>query len=127
MIRRPPRSTLFPYTTLFRSWDIGFKVGQSTRNVDQCIRLANTDFTVRTAILEARFVWGEAALFDELEQRFDREVVARTGGAFVEAKLAERDARHMRAGSSRYLVEPNVKEGKGGLRDLHSLERKSVV
>ena len=106
---------------LYMLWDLGFKVGQSTRNIDQCIRLANTDFTVRTAILEARFLWGEAALFTELEQRFDDEVVARTGDAFVEAKLAERDARHVRAGTSRYLVEPNVKEGKGGLRDLHSL------
>ncbi|MHA1545051.1 MAG: [protein-PII] uridylyltransferase, partial [Alphaproteobacteria bacterium] len=106
---------------LYLLWDLGFKVGHSTRNVDQCIRLANTDFTVRTAILEARFLWGEAALFDELERRFDHEVVARTGDAFVEAKLTERDARHVRAGTSRYLVEPNVKEGKGGLRDLHSL------
>ena len=54
-------------------------------------------------------------------QRFQREVVQGTARPFVEAKLAERDARHERAGESRYRVEPNIKDGKGGLRDLHTL------
>ena len=106
---------------LYLLWDLGFKVGQAIRNIDECIRMAKQDVTVRTALLEARFLWGDQDLYDELRRRFAAEVVEGTGYDFVEAKLAERDARHKRLGDSRYLVEPNVKDGKGGLRDLHTL------
>jgi len=106
---------------LYVLWDLGLKVGHSTRSIADCIRLSREDFTIRTSLLEARFVHGDKALFEELESRFDAEVVKGTGNEFVEAKLAERDVRHQRAGESRYLVEPNVKEGKGGLRDLNTL------
>jgi [protein-PII] uridylyltransferase len=77
--------------------------------------------TIRTAVLEARFLFGDRALYDELVTRFDKEVVQGTAPQFVAAKLTEREERHRRAGQSRYLVEPNVKDGKGGLRDLHTL------
>ncbi len=77
--------------------------------------------TIRTALLESRFLFGDRALFEELETRFDREVVQGTAAEFVEAKLKERDARVQKSGASRYLVEPNVKDGKGGLRDLNTL------
>ncbi len=106
---------------LYILWDLGFKVGHATRTVDQCIRLAKADFTIRTALLDARLILGEAGLFGELRDRFAKEVVKGTGREFIEAKLAERDERHARSGASRYLVEPNVKDGKGGLRDLHTL------
>jgi [protein-PII] uridylyltransferase len=106
---------------LYVLWDLGLKVGYSVRSVEDCIRLARKDLTIRTALLEMRFVWGDRALYDELRQRFDREVVAVSGPDYVEAKLAERDERHQRMGDSRYLVEPNLKDGKGGLRDLHTL------
>ncbi len=106
---------------LYFLWDLGFTVGQSTRSIDECIRLAKSDVTIRTAILEARYIWGDRALFDELHARFSKDVIDGTGHDFVEAKLAERDSRHKRLGDSRYLVEPNVKDGKGGLRDLHTL------
>lgn len=106
---------------LYLLWDLGFKVGHATRNIEQSIRLSRTDTTVRTALLEARFLWGDAELFEELTQKFRSDVVAKTGREYVEDKLGERDIRHERAGASRYLVEPNVKEGKGGLRDLHTL------
>ena len=106
---------------LYLLWDLGLKVGHSTRSLDDCIRQARADFTIRTAILEARFIHGEHALFDELQQRFIAEVVKGTGPEFIQAKLQERDARHEKAGESRYLVEPNVKDGKGGLRDLQTL------
>lgn len=106
---------------LYVLWDLGLKVGHSTRSIADCIRLARADFTIRTALLEARFIHGDRALYDDLEKRFDAEVVKGTANEFVEAKLAERDGRHKRAGESRYLVEPNVKEGKGGLRDLNTL------
>ncbi len=106
---------------LYCLWDTGLKVGHATRSVDECIRQAKADMTIRTAILEARFLLGDRALFDELIERFDNEVERNTGAEFVAAKLAEREERLRRAGQSRYLVEPNVKDGKGGLRDLHTL------
>ncbi len=106
---------------LYMLWDLGLKVGHATRNIDECIRLSGGDITIRTSILEARFMWGDKALCDELMARFDAEVLADTAAEYVQAKLAERDDRHARAGESRYLVEPNVKDGKGGLRDLHTL------
>jgi [protein-PII] uridylyltransferase len=106
---------------LYCLWDLGLKVGHATRSIDECIRQAKADMTIRTSILESRFLLGDRHLFDELMARFDKQVVQGTGPEFVAAKLAEREERHRRAGQSRYLVEPNVKDGKGGLRDLHTL------
>ena len=106
---------------LYCLWDMGLKVGHATRSIDECIRQSKADMTIRTAILEARFLLGDRKLYDDLMLRFDKEVVAGTAKEFVAAKLAEREERHRRSGQSRYLVEPNVKDGKGGLRDLHTL------
>jgi len=106
---------------LYMLWDSGLQVGHATRSVDDCVRLARSDLTIRTSLLEARWLWGDKALFCAFEQRFASEVVAGTGPAFVEQKLVERDARHERMGDSRYVVEPHLKEGKGGLRDLQTL------
>jgi [protein-PII] uridylyltransferase len=106
---------------LYCLWDMGLKVGHATRSVDECIRQAKADMTVRTAILEARFLLGDKTLFDELTARFGKQVAHGTAPEFVNAKLAEREERHRRSGASRYLVEPNIKDGKGGLRDLHTL------
>jgi [protein-PII] uridylyltransferase len=102
-------------------WDLGLKVGHATRSVDDCIRQAKADMTIRTNLLEARYLCGDHELYQDLRRRYAKEVVAGTGRAFVEAKLAERDERHRRMGVSRYALEPNIKEGKGGLRDLHAL------
>jgi [protein-PII] uridylyltransferase len=106
---------------LYLLWDLGLKVGHSTRTVDEVIRVAKAEHSVRTAILEARYVWGDEALHDEVAARFWKDVVAGNVSDFVKQKLDERDARHKRMGDSRYVVEPNIKEGKGGLRDLHTL------
>ncbi|TKT82623.1 [protein-PII] uridylyltransferase [Aquamicrobium sp. LC103] len=119
--RRTPWCEQIAEYILYMLWDLGLKVGHATRNIDECIRQARGDMTIRTTILEARFIWGEEALFDTLVSRFDEEVVKDTGPEYVQAKLAERDDRHAKAGESRYVVEPNVKDGKGGLRDLHTL------
>jgi [protein-PII] uridylyltransferase len=102
-------------------WDLGLKVGHAARSVPECSRLSKQDVTIRTALLEARYLWGDRAPFDEMRKSFWADAGVRGGQDFVEAKLAERDLRHMRQGESRYLVEPNVKEGKGGLRDLQTL------
>jgi [protein-PII] uridylyltransferase len=106
---------------LYVLWDLKLKVGHATRSVEECIREARADMTIRTALLEARFLFGETALFDQLVARFGKEVVQSSAAEFVDAKLKERDARVNKAGASRYLVEPNVKDGKGGLRDLNTL------
>jgi [protein-PII] uridylyltransferase len=108
-------------TILYCLWDMGLKVGHATRSVNECVRQAKADMTIRTAVLEARYLLGDRALFDELVVRFNKDVAQGTAPAFVAAKLAEREERHRRVGQSRYLVEPNVKDGKGGLRDLHTL------
>ena len=107
--------------TLYFLWDLGLKVGHSSRSLDDVVRMGRSDLTIRTALLEGRYVWGDQALFDEAQSRFWAEVVAGTERQYVAEKLAERNDRHKRLGDSRYVVEPNVKEGKGGLRDLHTL------
>lgn len=106
---------------LYILWDMGFKVGHATRNIEESVQLSKGDMTIRTAILEARYLCGSRPLFDELWTRFTREIMRGTGPEFIAAKLSERDERHRKAGDTRYLVEPNIKEGKGGLRDLHTL------
>lgn len=106
---------------LYLLWDLGLKVGHSTRTIDEGMRLAKEDLTIRTAMLEGRYVWGDRALYEEGENRFRRDVVQGNERAFLTQKLAERNARHKRMGDSRYVVEPNVKDGKGGLRDLQTL------
>ncbi|HTO28527.1 MAG TPA: nucleotidyltransferase domain-containing protein, partial [Devosia sp.] len=106
---------------LYMLWDLGQKVGHAVRSVDECLRMARADMTVRTATLEARFVTGDRTLFDNLVSRFETEIMPRTGPEFIAAKMAERDERHKLMGNTRYVVEPNIKDGKGGLRDLNTL------
>ena len=106
---------------LYMLWDIGLKVGHAVRTVKECIRLSKQDLTIRTSLLEARYICADKTLFDELLERYDSQVISGTGPEFVEEKLAERDARHVKLGQARYVVEPNIKEGKGGLRDLQTL------
>jgi [protein-PII] uridylyltransferase len=106
---------------LYVLWDLKQKVGHATRSIEDCIAQARADMTIRTSILEARFLSGDSQLFETLRRRFDGQIVAKSASEFVAAKLAERDKRIQRQGESRYLVEPNVKDGKGGLRDLNTL------
>jgi [protein-PII] uridylyltransferase len=105
---------------LYILWDLKLKVGHSSRTIDDCIRLGREDFTIRTAMLEQRFLAGDALLAAELGEQLQTDLFTGTEREFIAAKLDERAARHKKQGL-RYLVEPNVKEGKGGLRDLQSL------
>lgn len=106
---------------LYILWDLKLKVGQAVRTLADTMRMAREDMSVRTALLESRYLWGDKSLYDEARTLFRKDIVATSAQAFIEAKLAERDARHKRMGDSRYVVEPNLKDGKGGLRDLHTL------
>ena len=105
---------------LYILWDLKLKVGHSSRTIKDCIRMGAEDFTIQTALLEHRFLAGDAALAQTFAERLRSDLFAGSGKEFIEAKLAEREARHIKYGQ-RYVVEPNVKEGKGGLRDLQSL------
>ena len=106
---------------LYMLWDMGLKVGHSVRTIDQSIKLAKEDQTILTSLLDLRYLAGDETLAKTLYARFRKDITKGKGRAYIAAKLAERDARHEREGNSRYVIEPDVKEGKGGLRDLHVL------
>ncbi|MEM6547027.1 MAG: [protein-PII] uridylyltransferase [Pseudomonadota bacterium] len=106
---------------LYILWDLKLKIGQAVRSVDDCLRMAAGDLTIRTSLLEHRLIEGDVEPFEDLQNRLWSELFRRTGPEFVEGKIAERDRRHERHGGSRYLLEPNVKQAKGGLRDLQTL------
>ena len=106
---------------LYMLWDLKLKVGHASRTVKECIRLAREDYTIRTSLVEYRFLAGEEDLAKQLGRKLWTELFKGTASEFIEAKLAERAERHRKQGGQRYVVEPNVKEGKGGLRDLQSL------
>ena len=115
-----PRAKSVIEAMLYILWDLHLKVGHSSRTLSDCLKLGAEDFTIRTALLEQRFLVGDKAPAATLAKRLKSELFQGTETEFVAAKLTERDERHERQGE-RYVVEPNVKEGKGGLRDLQSL------
>ena len=106
---------------LYILWDLKLKVGHASRTIRDCLRLGGEDYTIRTALLENRYLAGDRQLADHFRKRLWHELFNGTERDFIEAKLEERDERHRKQGGQRYMVEPNVKEGKGGLRDLQSL------
>jgi [protein-PII] uridylyltransferase len=108
-------------STLYVLWDLKLKIGHATRTVDECLRLGKADLTIRTALLEARFLCGDEKLAETLETKLWKMLFKSTGPEFVAMKLEERELRHRKQGATRFLLEPNVKEGKGGLRDLQTL------
>ena len=105
---------------LYVLWDLGLKVGHATRSVDECLAEAVRDITIRTALIDARRLTGDVALAEEFGRRY-LAACATSSGSFIAAKQAERDARHRRYGETPFVVEPNIKEGRGGLRDLQTL------
>jgi len=119
--KRTARHEVMVEEILYLLWDLGLSVGHATRTVRDCINRAKEDMVIRTGLLEARHLTGDLQLFNELRTRYFKEIAHGTGPTFVESKLKERDARHERMGDTRYVLEPNIKDGKGGLRDLHTL------
>ena len=106
---------------LYVLWDLKLKVGHAVRTVNDCMRLAGEDYTIRTSLVEMRFLFGDRMVYKGLQEQLRENLFKGTVQDFTEAKMAERGARHLKQGGQRYVVEPNVKEGKGGLRDLQSL------
>ena len=116
-----PRAQRIVKFVLYMLWDLGLKVGHATRSSRECMEEAARDSTVLTALVDARFLVGERPVFDRFQEVFHRTRQERGLRPFLAAKRAERADRHARYGDSPYLVEPNVKEGRGGLRDLQTL------
>ncbi|WP_138935579.1 [protein-PII] uridylyltransferase [Roseovarius arcticus] len=106
---------------LYILWDLRLKVGHASRTIRDCLRLGSEDFTIRTSLLEHRWLAGDTELAGDLRHRLWNDLFSGTEREFTQAKLDERETRHQKQGGQRYMVEPNVKEGKGGLRDLQSL------
>jgi [protein-PII] uridylyltransferase len=106
---------------LYLLWDLGLKVGYATRSIEQTIRFAKSDIMTHTTLLDARFILGDEALWRKFDTQFRAQLLSGGHREYIAAKLEERDKRHERTGASRYRVEPNIKDGKGGLRDLHTL------
>ena len=106
---------------LYALWDMGLKVGNAFRTPSDCVKLALEDVTIKTSLLDARYICGDEALAREMCESFHEGAVKGRDAQFIADKLAERDNRHSRQGDARYVVEPNLKEGKGGLRDLQTL------
>ncbi len=106
---------------LYALWDMGLKVGHAFRTPEECVRLSRSDVTIKTSLLDARFLFGDAQLGKSMQEKFKADCLEGRAADFIADKLAERDARHKRHGDTRYLVEPNVKDGPGGLRDLQTI------
>jgi [protein-PII] uridylyltransferase len=103
-------------------WDSGFQVGHSVRTIQDCVDLGLADLTVRTSMMEARFLAGSADLFQQFHARYERRVVSHGFDTYLDQKVAERQREYQKFGETVYLLEPNVKKSKGGLRDLHLLQ-----
>ena len=101
-------------------WDAGMEPAHATRSIADCIRLAESDMKVRTSLLDARFLCGDFALFQEFEKKVEPRLVKTGMARFIREKLEENRARHGQYGGSVYLLEPEVKEGEGGLRDIQT-------
>ncbi|MCU4654405.1 [protein-PII] uridylyltransferase [Roseibacterium sp. SDUM158016] len=108
-------------SALYMLWDLRMKVGHASRTVKECLRLGKQDVTIRTSLLEMRYIAGDEAVGEDLQHALRSQLFEGTVGEFIEAKLEERANRHKKQGGQRYMLEPNVKEGKGGLRDLQTL------
>ena len=106
---------------LYILWDFGFTVGHSTRSVQDCIKKSNEDLTISTSLLEKRLIVGDQNVYNLLKDEFNSLIKKTRTLDFVHAKLQESELRHNKFGGSRYVVEPNVKDGKGGLRDIHTV------
>jgi [protein-PII] uridylyltransferase len=117
-----PGTLLVVEFMLYFLWDLGLKVGHATRSVEQCLAEAMKDTTIRTSLLDCRLLAGERALLRDFASRFRTERLAAGAHDFFVAKQAERAARHHRYGETPFVVEPNIKEGRGGIRDLQTME-----
>lgn len=106
---------------LYTLWDAGLEVGHATRSVAECVRLANKDIKVKTALIDARYLCGDQGLYGDFSKAVEQQLLRKNEDRFVKEKLEENRLRQERYGGSVYLLEPDVKEGEGGLRNIHTV------
>ena len=106
---------------LYLLWDVGFKVGHAARSVPECLQQSRADQENLTALMDARRIAGDRALFSELRKRFDKEALGKNPQAFLDLRRQDLRSRHSKFSRTVFLQEPNVKEGCGGLRDYHNM------
>ena len=116
-----PRIEQIVETLLYLLWDLKLKVGYAVRSLEETIVKARADNTICTTLLDARFISGNQDLWIKFNALFQSEILNKEKNNFFYTKLKERDSRHKKMGDSRYLLEPNIKECKGGLRDLNTI------
>lgn len=105
----------------YHLWDIGINISHSFRTLDECLEDAMKDITIRTSLMESRFLTGDGKLFERYRSDIYQKILFREKRFFLSAIIRESDKRHKKSGGSAYLLEPDIKEGKGSLRDLHSI------
>jgi [protein-PII] uridylyltransferase len=124
LVLYPQRPDAFVETVtekvLYALWDTGLTVGHALRNLRDCVKLGSKDLKVKTALLDTRFLAGDEALYATFAATMERELLKRNAARFFRDKVAESEERHRKFGDSVYLVEPQIKEGEGGLRDIHT-------
>jgi len=103
-------------------WDLGFQVGHSVRSIVECLEIGGTDLPACTSLMESRFLGGNAAVFQEFQKKFDRRILKRQSKQFVLDKIEERQQEYAKFGETVFLLEPNIKKSKGGLRDIHLVQ-----
>ena len=106
---------------LYPLWDAGYEVGHSVRTVKEAVRFAREDFPFQVALLDARLVAGAAPLLEELRERYSTTILQGRRQQFVRAMEGWRAERRRRYGSHSFLLEPHIKEGTGGLRDIQAM------
>ncbi|MBI4690807.1 MAG: [protein-PII] uridylyltransferase [Nitrospirae bacterium] len=108
-------------SVLYKLWDKGLTIGHCFRTADDCLTEAGKDLRTHTSLLESRFVAGDEGLYNYFKERVYSEIAYRKQKGFISGKLKEMEKRHRDYGDSVFLLEPNVKEGQGGLRDIHNV------
>jgi [protein-PII] uridylyltransferase len=117
----PPEAEVLIQEIIYPLWDIGLDVGYATRSLNECLRLADRDFDILIPLLDARFICGQSQLYSELMSRLGHNVLQKRSHKTIDWLLQKNEARHFQFGDSSYLLEPNLKEGRGGLRDYHTM------
>jgi len=103
-------------------WDLGFQVGHSVRSIAECLEIGGTDLPACTSLMESRYLGGNAAVFQEFQRKFDRRILKRQAKRFILDKIEERQREYAKFGGTVFLLEPNIKKSKGGLRDVHLVQ-----
>lgn len=110
----------FAQKLLYFLWDLRLDVGYSVRTPSDCIEMAASDTTIKTALIDNRYLAGHQALFETLQRTVFKQILTKASDSFIKEKMAEMKRRRSKYGATIYLLEPNIKEGEGGLRDLQT-------